>query len=40
MHILDGLVKVNGEVEKRRGKKIYSGDIVEFNNEKIKVEVK
>ena len=38
--IQDGLVKVNGEVEKRRGKKIYSGDIVEFNNEKIKVEVK
>ena len=40
MYILEGLVKVNGEVEKRRGKKIYAGDIVEFNNEKIILEVK
>lgn len=28
--ILDGKIKVNGEVEIRRGKKIRSGDIVEF----------
>ena len=28
--ILDGQVKVNGEVCLMRGKKIYSGDIVEF----------
>lgn len=37
MFILDGRVKVNGEIETRRGKKIYSGDIVEFEGEKIKV---
>ena len=35
--ILNGEVKVNGEVETRRGKKIYDGYIVEFNGEKIKV---
>jgi len=32
--ILDGLVKVNDEVELQRGKKLREGDIVEFNNEK------
>lgn len=37
MVILDGNVKVNGKVETRRGKKIYSGDIVEFSGEKIVV---
>lgn len=37
MFILNGGVKVNGEIELRRGKKIYEGDIVEFNNEKITV---
>ncbi|WP_156440387.1 S4 domain-containing protein YaaA [Leptotrichia sp. oral taxon 847] len=37
MIILDGNVKVNGKVETRRGKKIYSGDIVEFSGEKIVV---
>ena len=35
--ILDGYVKVNGEVEKRRGKKIYKNDIIEFNGEQIKI---
>ena len=28
--ILDGQIKVNGEVEERRGKKLYPGDKVEF----------
>ena len=28
--IQDGLVKVNGEVDTRRGKKLYKGDTVEF----------
>ena len=37
MFILNGEVKVNGEVETRRGKKIYDGYVVEFNREKIKV---
>ena len=31
--IIDGLVKVNGEVELQRGKKLRTGDVVEFNNE-------
>ncbi len=28
--ILDGMVKVNGEVELRRGKKLYDGDKFSF----------
>ncbi|MGF6907214.1 S4 domain-containing protein YaaA [Fusobacterium sp. PH5-44] len=36
--ILDGKVKYNGEIETRRGKKIYPGDVVEVNGEKIEVE--
>ena len=32
--ILDGLVKVNGEVVLQRGKKLREGDIIEFNDEK------
>lgn len=36
--IQDGLVKVNGEVDTRRGKKLYGGDTVEFNGEVIKIE--
>lgn len=36
--ILDGLVKVNGNVELRRGKKLYGGDIVTFDGEEIKIE--
>ncbi|HHU74122.1 MAG TPA: RNA-binding S4 domain-containing protein [Clostridiales bacterium] len=35
--ILDGRVKVNGMVEYQRGKKLYDGDIVEFNGTKIKI---
>lgn len=29
--IQDGLVKVNGETQLQRGKKLYDGDIVEFD---------
>lgn len=36
--ILDGLVKVNGNVELQRGKKLYGGDVVSFDGEKIKIE--
>jgi ribosome-associated protein len=36
--IQDGLVKVNGEVEYQRGKKLVDGDIVEYNGEQIKIE--
>ena len=35
--ILEGLVKVNGEVETRRGKKVRPGDTVEVEGQKIKV---
>ena len=33
--IQDGLVKVNGQVETQRGKKLVPGDVVEFESEKI-----
>ena len=36
--IQDGLVKVNGQTETQRGKKLYDGDIVEFDGETIKIE--
>lgn len=35
--IQEGLVKVNGEVELRRGKKLRVGDLVEVEGNKIKV---
>lgn len=35
--IKDGLVKVNGEVELQRGKKLYIGDIFEYNGIQVKV---
>lgn len=35
--ILEGLVKVNGQIETRRGKKLYDGDIVSFDGEEIKI---
>ena len=36
--IQDGQVKVNGQVELQRGKKLHDGDIVEFQNEQVKIE--
>lgn len=38
IEIQEGYVKVNGEVEYQRGKKIYPGDIIEFDGQQIKVE--
>ena len=35
--IQNGLVKVNGEVEIQRGKKLYDGDLVDFQDEVIKI---
>ncbi|NLO09051.1 MAG: RNA-binding S4 domain-containing protein [Clostridiales bacterium] len=35
--ILDGKVKVNGQIETQRGKKLHEGDIVEFDGEKIEI---
>lgn len=37
MVILDGLVSVNGTVSTQRGKKLYDGDIVSYDNKQIKV---
>lgn len=36
-YIQNGEVKVNGEVETQRGKKLYKGDEVEFQNEFYKI---
>ena len=36
--IQDGLVEVNGEVDTRRGRKLYEGDVVSFENQKVKIE--
>lgn len=36
--ILERMVFVNGEIETRRGKKLYDGDLVEFDGEQIKIE--
>ena len=33
--IVEGLVTVNGEVETRKRKKIFAGDIVEFQGEQM-----
>ena len=36
--IQNGLVKVNGEVDTRRGKKLVPGDIFEYEGNRVKVE--
>ena len=38
IEIQEGYVKVNGEVEYQRGKKIHAGDMIEYNGQQIKVE--
>ena len=38
IEIQEGYVKVNGEVEYQRGKKIHAGDMIEFKGQQIKVE--
>lgn len=35
--IQDGLIKVNGTVELQRGKKLYEGDVIEVDKEKITI---
>lgn len=37
MVIMDGLVKVNGTPEYQRGKKLYDGDIVDYNSQRLKI---
>ena len=36
--IQEGLVLVNGEIDTRRGRKLYEGDVVSFENQTIKIE--
>lgn len=36
--IQDGLVKVNGETEFQRGKKLVDGDIVEYEGKSIRID--
>lgn len=38
--IQDGLVKVNGDVEIRRGRKLFGGEIITFEGQEIKIEAK
>ena len=35
--VADGRVLVNGEIETRKRKKIVSGDVIEFRDEKIRI---
>lgn len=37
IEIQEGNVLVNGEVDLRRGRKLYDGDVVSFNGEEIKI---
>ena len=36
--IQDGLVKVNNEVDIRRGRKLYDGDLVSFDGQELRIE--
>ena len=35
--IAEGLVQVNGEIETRKRKKLFAGDIVEFNDTQFRI---
>lgn len=35
--ITDGLISVDGEVETKRGRKLFGGEVVEFEENKFKV---
>ena len=36
--VQDGFVKVNGKTELQRGKKLYPGDIFEYEGNQVKIE--
>ncbi|MBD5517464.1 MAG: RNA-binding S4 domain-containing protein [Lachnospiraceae bacterium] len=40
IRIQEGFVKVNGEVEVQRGKKIHPGDVIELDGTQIKIETR
>lgn len=35
--VQDGLVKVNGETDLRRGRKVYAGDVISYQDKEIRV---
>lgn len=35
--IQDGLVTVNGEIDTRRGRKLYDGDVIAYQGEEVKI---
>lgn len=35
--IEDGLVKVNGDIEERRGRQLHAGDVVSVNGETVRI---
>lgn len=37
IYIKEEMVKVNNEIEIRRGRKLYPGDVIELNNEVYKI---
>ena len=37
IEIQEGNVQVNGEAELQRGKKIYAGDVIEFDGQQVRV---
>ena len=37
--IADGLVRLNGAVETRKRKKLVSGDVIEFGDEKLRLQL-
>lgn len=38
INIQEGYVKVNGQIQYKRGKKIHAGDVIEFDGQQVKVE--
>lgn len=36
--VQDGQVKVNGEVDTRRGRKLYKGDVFEFEGQSVSID--
>lgn len=36
--IQDGLIKVNNQVDIRRGRKLYDGDVVSFDGQELRIE--
>lgn len=35
--IINGHVKINGQIEYQRGKKLYDKDIIEYNNKQLNI---